>query len=109
MCCGHSPAGRHCRLRGANRSGQALALEQRYFDQFPGVTAQLEAAGSRASRRLLSVLPGDLGWAWQEDTLTIYFSLQTGSYATIVLREVLNVGNHVPDRATSQHNGTGDS
>jgi tRNA pseudouridine13 synthase len=51
----------------------------------------LEAAGLRQERRALRLPVPDLGWQWpQPDTLVLEFSLPSGSYATSVLRELLD-------------------
>jgi tRNA pseudouridine13 synthase len=51
----------------------------------------LEGARMKQERRALRLLVDDLNWQMEEnDSLIIEFSLPSGAYATMVLREVLN-------------------
>ncbi len=48
-------------------------------------------AGLRQARRALRVMPAGLSWRWlDDDSLELTFSLPAGSYATAVLREVVD-------------------
>jgi tRNA pseudouridine13 synthase len=67
------------------------AAEAEYFAQFPQLTELLVQAGSKASRRVLKARLGALTWNWLADDLVIEFALGPGSYATMVLRELLDV------------------
>jgi tRNA pseudouridine13 synthase len=71
--------------------GEAGDAEQAYFAEFPEVTAMLERAGSRPARRVLRARVGQLQWHWQPAGLRLEFALGPGSYATMVLRELLDV------------------
>jgi tRNA pseudouridine13 synthase len=65
--------------------------EREFYQQFPQITALLEAAGSQASRRVLCARVGELGWHWEDEQLVLEFALGPGSYATAVLNELLQV------------------
>ena len=68
---------------------EAEQREQTFFGQFPVVRQLLEQAGSRASRRVLRARIGNLSWKFNDDELQLDFALGPGSYATMVLRELL--------------------
>ncbi len=52
----------------------------------------LERAGLEMERRALRVRVEDLQWRWEDDrTLCLEFSLTAGAYATMVLREAVDV------------------
>jgi tRNA pseudouridine13 synthase len=72
-------------------SEEAERRENSFYGQFPAVTRLLEQAGCRASRRVLRARIGSLNWNWQGDELELNFALGPGSYATMVLRELLVV------------------
>jgi tRNA pseudouridine13 synthase len=77
---------------GAGFSGSdAGDLEQHYFADFPLVCSMLEKAGARASRRALRARVANLVWRAHDNELTIGFMLGPGSYATTVLREVMDL------------------
>jgi tRNA pseudouridine13 synthase len=65
--------------------------EREFYQQFPQITALLEAAGSQASRRVLCTRVGALDWHWEGEQLVLEFALGPGSYATAVLNELLEV------------------
>jgi tRNA pseudouridine13 synthase len=69
---------------------EALALEQALAERHAVLCEGLEHAGLEQERRALVARPEDLSWAWpQADQLVLGFSLPAGSYATVVLNEVL--------------------
>lgn len=71
---------------------QAVAgmLEREIAAMYPDLVAGLVAARMRHDRRPLRLLPRDLRWRWLEpDTLELAFELPAGSYATVVLHELL--------------------
>ncbi|BET98024.1 hypothetical protein TCT1_29450 [Xenorhabdus sp. TCT-1] len=44
-----------------------------------------------SARRAILVKPLNLCWEWQDDHIvTVYFSLPSGSFATSVVRELIN-------------------
>lgn len=51
--------------------------------------AGLEAAGLKQERRALLLKPQALTWQWQGADLELSFSLQTGTFATSLLRELV--------------------
>lgn len=60
----------------------------------PALRAGLEAAGLKQERRALRLRPQQLQWRWlQDETLELQFSLPPGTYATVVLREIGDIGN----------------
>jgi tRNA pseudouridine13 synthase len=63
----------------------------------------LEAAGLRQGRRALRAPVHDLAWRWiREDGLELAFSLPAGSFATAVLRELLDSADALPDAAPTE-------
>jgi len=70
---------------------EAERSEQAFYGMFPLVTRFLEDAGCRASRRTLRARIGNLSWRREGDDLELNFALGPGSYATMVLRELLVV------------------
>ncbi|MCP3999741.1 MAG: tRNA pseudouridine(13) synthase TruD [Gammaproteobacteria bacterium] len=72
-------------------SDQVADRENEWFSHFPLVCAILEAAGSKASRRVLRMRVAKLDWQHQDTNLHITFALGPGSYATVLLRELLSL------------------
>lgn len=68
---------------------QMADLEQGVIAQFPEWQNGLEHIGLNQERRALRVVPQDFSWAFEQDSLTLSFGLPAGSYATMVLRELL--------------------
>jgi len=73
-----------------------LALEQTILESFSEWIEGLEKLGLKQDRRALRVMPEDVAWQWlesgaEEKRLKVCFSLPSGSYATMVLRELLQV------------------
>lgn len=88
-------------LWGATRGGVSATTEDRardYFAAFPAVTGLLEQAGCKASRRVLRSRVGGLQWSREGRDLVIEFALNPGSYATMVLRELIAVENKAESR-----------
>lgn len=77
--------------RQAALADSATNGEREFYQQFPQVTALLEAAGSQASRRVLCARVGAMDWHWESEQLVLEFALGPGSYATAVLNELLEV------------------
>ena len=70
--------------------GQAAELEQAVLDGLAEWLSPLEHAGLKQERRALRLRVEDLQWQWLDsDTLRLGFQLPSGSYATSVLRELL--------------------
>jgi tRNA pseudouridine13 synthase len=67
-------------------------LERRVLEPFGAWREGLERAGMKQERRSLRVVPADVHWRWDSDhVLRLQFALPAGSYATAVLREVLDI------------------
>ncbi|MEO8748248.1 MAG: tRNA pseudouridine(13) synthase TruD [Rhodanobacter sp.] len=68
----------------------AGALEREIGALHPGLVAGLGVARMHQDRRPLRLVPRDLRWRWlQADTLELAFELPAGSYATVVVRELV--------------------
>ena len=74
-------------------SDAVAELEADVLSGYPVLTGGLSAFGVTASRRALRLVPDDLEFtAEQENKLVrLSFSLITGSYATALLRELVQV------------------
>ncbi|MGB5496454.1 MAG: tRNA pseudouridine(13) synthase TruD, partial [Sedimenticolaceae bacterium] len=51
--------------------------------------AGLDRLGLDADRRALRLAVDDLEWQWEGNTLMLRFGLGAGSFATVVLRELV--------------------
>ncbi|MFM8342566.1 MAG: tRNA pseudouridine(13) synthase TruD, partial [Methylomonas sp.] len=72
-------------------SGDALAIEQAIIMAHPELTAGLLKAGLEHDRRALRVIPEDFSWQFAADNqLKLAFRLPAGSYATGLLREIVD-------------------
>ncbi len=79
--------------RGTSMAGGEAALCEQRIAQYNGdLTAGLERAGLEQERRALRVRVGDLQWARDGDTLELAFTLPSGSFATVVVREIVDYG-----------------
>ena len=68
-----------------------VLLEQSIVDQMPILAQGLEAAGLKQERRALRLIPDQLKWQWQdEQTLELQFCLPSGTYATMLVRELVD-------------------
>ncbi len=66
------------------------ALEQAALQPFTSWREGLERCGLKQERRALRLRVEGLDWSWQEaDSLELDFTLTKGSYATVVLRELI--------------------
>jgi len=72
---------------------RAAEMEAALAEQFPLFCAGLEKAGLKAARRALRVRPENMEWDYQpeQELLALSFELPAGSYATVVLRELINL------------------
>jgi tRNA pseudouridine13 synthase len=66
-----------------------LQLENAIAQQFPVFCSGLEKAGMDQERRALRLRVKDLQWRIDNDVLQLSFALPAGSYATMVLREII--------------------
>ena len=72
-------------------TGAAFAIEQAIALELPVFSAGLERIGMETSRRPLRLPVSDLSWEFCEDNaLRLCFTLSSGAYATVVLREVVS-------------------
>ena len=70
--------------------GAARAVEDAVLAPYVDLAQGLEKEGLRHERRALRALPVDLAMEWLDDaSLRLVFSLTAGSYATAVLRELV--------------------
>ena len=70
--------------------GNALVFEQQSLAAEAELITLLEREKVDAARRALLVKPRDLRWSWQDDlTVELNFWLPAGSFATTLVREVL--------------------
>ncbi|MCW0331405.1 tRNA pseudouridine(13) synthase TruD [Pantoea ananatis] len=75
----------------------ALAFEQQCLADAGELRGLLERERVDAGRRAMLVVPRDLRWRWQDEaTLEMQFWLPAGSFATSVVRELLN-STELPD------------
>ena len=70
---------------------EALQFEQGLAQLHPAVTKTLEELGLKQERRATNLFPKDLKWSLQQNVLNLSFSLPTGTFATSVLRELLDL------------------
>jgi tRNA pseudouridine13 synthase len=70
---------------------QVEALENEVLAPFEEWRDGLEWKGLKQDRRPLRTKVADLSWQFSDETLQLAFTLQAGSYATMVLRELLQV------------------
>lgn len=75
--------------RGELRSaGVVRAIEESAVDAQRDLAEGLEKAGLEQQRRALRLVPRDLNAQWDGDDLTLSFALQSGAFATVVVREI---------------------
>jgi tRNA pseudouridine13 synthase len=76
--------------RGELKSGgQVRVIEQQLAEAYPDYCRGLEQAGLKQERRNLRLAVQELNWSFGDDRLTLDFVLETGAFATSVLRECL--------------------
>lgn len=70
----------------------ALELEADVLSRFPKLCERLKKTDLKSQRRALIVMPEDLQWSIDKHraTLTLQFGLNSGSYATSLLREIVS-------------------
>ncbi|MCL6416360.1 tRNA pseudouridine(13) synthase TruD [Aestuariirhabdus sp. Z084] len=69
---------------------EVAAIETRLSIEQPELCSGLEAAGMKQERRRLVSLASELEWHFEDDDLLLSFVLESGSYATSLLRECLD-------------------
>lgn len=76
--------------RGELKSGgEVRAIEQKLAEDYPDYCRGLEQAGLKQERRNLRLAVQELSWSIGDDRLTLDFVLESGAFATSVLRECL--------------------
>jgi tRNA pseudouridine13 synthase len=70
--------------------GEVQILEQQLRELYPLFCNGLEQADMKQERRALRLPVSELQWRMSDDTLTLSFFLTAGSYATVVLRELID-------------------
>lgn len=80
-------------LYGKGDSGVKLAvleLESQILNSYTHLTEGLLKAGLESDRRALRVIPENFSWEFRsDDILSLKFRLPAGSYATVLLRELI--------------------
>ncbi len=71
--------------------GACLALEQQVLSAEQALAEGLCALRMRAERRALRLIPEQFECAWSEDDLELRFALPSGTFATAVLRELVQL------------------
>lgn len=69
-------------------SGVLLELEQSALTDWSSWCDGLEHAGLSQERRALQLIPRNSGYKWVNDDLVLQFSLDSGEFATAILREI---------------------
>jgi len=69
----------------------ALQFEQQLAQQHLTIAQTLEDLGLKQERRAINLFPNNLEWSLANDTLNLCFSLPAGTFATSVLRELIDV------------------
>ncbi|AYN29133.1 tRNA pseudouridine(13) synthase TruD [Buttiauxella sp. 3AFRM03] len=78
----------------------ALEFEQQCVAEETDLQALLVRERVEAARRAMLLMPKDLNWNWWDDiTVELNFWLPAGSFATSVVRELMNVASHYADIA----------
>jgi tRNA pseudouridine13 synthase len=67
----------------------ALALEQPHLEQEPDLMALIRGNRMRHDRRAILLQPNNLSWSQSGDQVTLAFSLDAGSFATSIVRELI--------------------
>ncbi|WP_158966639.1 tRNA pseudouridine(13) synthase TruD [Paraglaciecola sp. L3A3] len=70
--------------------GEVLELENKLAIEHPEVTSTLASLGLKQERRAIQLFPKNMQWSITEDELNVEFSLPSGTFATSILREVLD-------------------
>lgn len=89
-----SPTGALWGKGGSGVTDEAQALEQHIIDAHPELADGLLKADLEADRRALRVKPENLVWEFEANALRLSFGLPAGSYATALLREVVDTASN---------------
>ena len=75
-------------------TAESFSIEQRIIEAYPLFAEGLMKAGVEQDRRALRVVPLNLSWEFEAaDSLLLSFQLPAGSYATALLREIVDITN----------------
>ena len=74
---------------GAQPQGESAELERSVIQNWPELTGVLLSQRVEASRRALRLFPAGFKWELEGSDLELSFELPPGTYATVVLREIL--------------------
>ncbi len=69
--------------------GEALHLEQPFLDDEPDLMALIRGNRMRHDRRDIALKPQNLSWSIDGQNITLTFSLDAGSFATSIVRELV--------------------
>ncbi|MEF1288646.1 tRNA pseudouridine(13) synthase TruD [Vibrio sp. M260118] len=69
--------------------GQALDLEQPHLDAEPDLMVLIRGNRMRHERREIALMPQGLTWHVEDDHVTLNFSLDSGCFATAIVRELV--------------------
>lgn len=72
---------------------QVLELETSIAAEFKVLADGLQSARLKQERRALRLVPKNLSWCVNDNVLELEFDLPTGAYATMLLRECIDVSN----------------
>lgn len=72
-------------------SGDFFALEQAVAQTYAQLSSGLVAARVAQQRRALRLMPRNMQWRFEQDDCILSFDLAAGSYATMVLRELVEL------------------
>jgi len=82
--------------------GDALAWESSVLAEHVDWLQALEKAGMQQERRRAVLRTNDLRWRWLDNALELHFSLSSGSYATSLIRELVNIRENTRDENSGQ-------
>ena len=71
-------------------AAQVQALELETLQPYQTLCQGLERAGLKQQRRALRLIAETMNWEFAQDGLCVSFFLPAGSYATVVLREIVD-------------------
>ncbi|WP_456380030.1 tRNA pseudouridine(13) synthase TruD [Thiolapillus sp.] len=77
--------------RALQPAGLAAGLERRMLEEHQVWIDGLKRFGLEADRRALRTIVSELQWQLEKDVLELRFGLASGSYATVVIRELLRL------------------
>ncbi len=68
---------------------EALSIEQKYIDSEEDLMKLIRGNRMRHDRRAIALKAQDLSWEVEGDSITLKFSLDAGSFATSIVRELI--------------------